>query len=79
MTLKELRKGKGIQRKFIAEKIGICGKHLNDIEGGRVNLTDKIAKKLSNFYGLKINDIKKMYKEGKSEGKRNSEKAERIA
>ncbi|MBS6502898.1 MAG: helix-turn-helix transcriptional regulator [Clostridium sp.] len=66
MNLRELRKSKGIQRQYASEKIGICGKHLNDIEGGRVNLTDKVAKKFSELYQLDIKNIFEMYKEGRN-------------
>ena len=65
MTLKEFRDNRGFQRKFVVASVGISGKHLNDIEAGRVNLTDKYAIKLSKFYCVDINNIKKMYKEGK--------------
>ncbi|WP_291568631.1 helix-turn-helix transcriptional regulator [Clostridium sp. UBA2485] len=66
-SLRKLRYDKGLQRKFVAEKIGICGKHLNDIEVGKVNLTDNIASKLSNLYNVKLEEIRSMYEEGKNE------------
>ncbi|QXE20426.1 helix-turn-helix domain-containing protein [Clostridium sp. 001] len=67
MDLKELRSDRGFQRKFVATKIGISGKHLNDIEAGRVNLTTSVATKFSNFYGIDVTAIKEMYEEGKNE------------
>jgi len=67
MTLKEFRANKGLQRKFVVTKVGISGKHLNDIEAGRVNLTDKFAVKLSKFYKVDISTIQTMYKEGRNE------------
>lgn len=67
MDLRQLRNSRGLQRKFVVSKINISGKHLNDIEAGRVNLTDKVAAKLSNFYGVNVKEIKKMYKEGKDD------------
>lgn len=67
MGLRELRYKFGYQRKFIAEKVGITGKHLNDIEIARVNLTDDVAKKLSEVYGTDVDMIKKIYEEGKNE------------
>lgn len=78
MNLKELRTSKGIQRKFIASQIGICGKHLNDIEAGRVNLTEKVANRLALFYGLDISDIRRMYEEGKNGEQRGFKKAKRT-
>ncbi|MCX7884249.1 MAG: helix-turn-helix transcriptional regulator [Caloramator sp.] len=66
MNLRELRYSKGLQRKFVAEHINISGKHLNDIEKGKVNLTDKMCKKLSKFYGIGEDEIKLMYLEGKN-------------
>lgn len=67
MNLKKFRDNEGFQRKYVVSKIGISGKHLNDIEAGRVNLTDKYATRLSEFYGVDINVIKNMYEEGKDE------------
>lgn len=68
MNLRELRNKRGLKRKYVAETVGICGKHLNDIEGGRVNLTQKVAEKLSKLYQLDIEIILGMYKEGQSDG-----------
>ena len=66
-TLRNFRDNtKGLQRQFVAEQIGICGKHLNDIEAGRVNLTDNIAKKLSVLYEVNIELIRDMYAESKN-------------
>ncbi len=67
MNLRQFRNSKGLQRKFVVEHIDISGKHLNDIEAGRVNLTDKIALKLANFYKINIKKIKEMYEEGKND------------
>lgn len=67
MNLRVYRNAKGLQRKFVAEKIGICGKHLNDIEIGKVNLTDNVAKKLADVYSEDVKKIKNMYLEGKNE------------
>lgn len=74
MNLREYRKAQGLQRKFVAIKVGICGKHLNDIEAGRVNLTDKVALKLSEVYGVDLSKIKHMYREGKNEEHRDYKK-----
>nr|WP_025775187.1 helix-turn-helix transcriptional regulator [Clostridium botulinum] len=67
MNLRQFRNSKGLQRKFVVSRIDISGKHLNDIEAGRVNLTDKMASKLAIFYKLDIKKIKEMYEEGKNE------------
>ncbi|HDK7218088.1 TPA: helix-turn-helix transcriptional regulator [Clostridium botulinum] len=67
MNLRQYRNSRGLQRKFVVSNIQISGKHLNDIEGGRVNLTDKIALKLSNFYCISVKKIREMYEEGKNE------------
>lgn len=67
MGLRELRNKKGLQRKFVAARIGICGKHLNDIEAGKVNLTEEIAKKLADVYTEDVGIIKSMYMEGRNE------------
>ncbi len=66
MNLRELRNKRGLRRNFVADTVGICGKHLNDIEGGRVNLTQKVAQKLSSLYHLEVEKIFEMYKEGQS-------------
>lgn len=79
MNLRQLRGSRGYQRKFVIDHIKISGKHLNDVEAGRVNLTDKVANKLANFYGLDVDIIKRMYKEGKNEEQRDSKKAKKIS
>jgi transcriptional regulator with XRE-family HTH domain len=79
MDLREFRKAQGLQRKFVAIKVGICGKHLNDIEAGRVNLTDKVAFKLSEVYGADLSEIKHMYQEGKNGKHRDYKKTARAS
>lgn len=74
MNLREFRYSKGLQRQYVSSQIDISGKHLNDIEIGKVNLTDKIASKLSTLYNVEISTIKSMYEEGKNEKKRNTKK-----
>lgn len=64
-NLRKYRDKCGFQRRFISESIGITGKHLNDVEAGRVNLTNNVAGKLADVYGLNVDIIKKMYKAGK--------------
>lgn len=66
MNLRKYRYEHGFTRKFISSKVEISGKHLNDIEAGKVNLTESIAKKLSEAYGVDLDDIKQMYREGES-------------
>lgn len=63
--LRKYRYLRGFQRKFVADKCGITGDHLNDVEGARVNLTESVATKLSKVYGIEICEIKKLYKESK--------------
>lgn len=67
MNLRDLRNERGLKRKYVAEMVGICGKHLNDIEAAKVNLTPKVAEKLSNIYQLDSKEIFEMYLEGKNE------------
>ncbi|SCJ50469.1 helix-turn-helix transcriptional regulator [uncultured Clostridium sp.] len=66
MNLRNLRNERGLRRSFVANMVGICGKHLNDIERGRVNLTQKVAEKLADVYQLDIEEIFKLYKEGQN-------------
>lgn len=66
-SLRKFRYDRGLQRKFVAKKINVCGKHLNDIEAGRVTLTDKVAEKISKLYNISIEDVISMYEEGKNE------------
>lgn len=66
MNLRNLRNERGLRRSFVANMVGICGKHLNDIERGRVNLTHKVAEKLADVYQLDIEEIFKLYKEGQN-------------
>ncbi|KZL88663.1 helix-turn-helix transcriptional regulator [Clostridium magnum] len=72
MNLREFRYIKGLQRQFVASKVGICGKHLNDIESGRVNLTVKVKQKLSDLYKTDEKDIESMYKEVRNEKERDT-------
>lgn len=67
MNLRDLRNKRGFRRNYVAEIVGICGKHLNDIEAGKVNLTPKVAEKLSDIYQLDSKEIFEMYLEGKNE------------
>jgi len=66
LNLRNFRNKRGLRRNFVADAAGICGKHLNDIEGGRVNLTQKIAEKLAELYQLDVEEVFEMYKEGRS-------------
>lgn len=76
MNLADLRKNRGLQRKFVVEKIGISSRHLNSVEAGDRNLTDGVATKLSRFYKLPKKTIFEMYREGKNYEKfRDSKKA----
>lgn len=61
--LRELRNSKGLQRKFVAESIGVSARHLNDIEIANVNLTDNIATKLAAVYGVDEEYLKELYDE----------------
>lgn len=65
MNLREFRENKGLQRKFVMKQVGISGTHLNDIEAGRVPLTDNFTCKLSKFYGIGKKKLISMYEEGK--------------
>ena len=65
--LRKYRYSKGYQRKFVAKACEITGDHLNDIEGGRVNLTNTVAIKLARVYGVDVDTIKGIYKESKNE------------
>lgn len=65
MDLRQFRNNRGLQRKFVASKIKISGKHLNDIEAGRVNLTDKVALRFSHLYSVNIQKLSKCIRRGK--------------
>lgn len=78
-NLRELRYDRGLQRQFVAKKVGICGKHLNDIEASKVSLTDNVAKRLSNLYELDVKEIRNMYEEGKNETIRGHKEAGPVA
>lgn len=66
-NLRAFRYDKGLQRKYVAEKIGISGRHLNDIEVGKVNLTDNVAIKMAEVYGVSLEIIKYLYQGEKNE------------
>ncbi|MGL5150925.1 MAG: helix-turn-helix domain-containing protein [Clostridium sp.] len=71
MNLREYRNNQGFQRKFVVDKTGISSKHLNDVEAGKVNLTDNIATRLSKFYKLDKIKIVEMWVESKNGQKQN--------
>jgi transcriptional regulator with XRE-family HTH domain len=59
MTLRELRKQKGLSPGFVASKLNITYRHFYRIETSGNFLTRKRAKILANLYGVKIADILK--------------------
>lgn len=57
MGLRHIRNEKGYTRKFVSEKLGISGDHLNAIERCHARITIDKAYILSNLYDI---DVKKI-------------------
>lgn len=57
MTLKEMRKAKGISPSHVAKQLGISYRQYNRIEHGEGYLTKERVKILSKLYGVKMSQI----------------------
>lgn len=42
----------------LAEKIGVTRQHLNQVDCGKCNLTDKVAVKLSEVFDVTVDDLR---------------------
>lgn len=62
--LRQLRVERGLQRKYVANKLDLTPDHLNKIERGACNLTLENAQKMSKLYGISINEVIKSYEGG---------------
>lgn len=64
MTLKDIRKNKGILAQKIAEYLGISYRQFHRIESGNAKLDDTKAESLSQIYKVDVVEIKEAWKEG---------------
>lgn len=56
-SLRTLRESKGIQRKFVADKLGISPDHLSNYERGCTQLKLLQIKNLSDIYGITFSEM----------------------
>lgn len=56
-NLKQLRKTRGIQQKFVAEYIGISPNYYCQIENGRRTLPTKYLPKIREFFRVSLDEI----------------------
>jgi transcriptional regulator with XRE-family HTH domain len=56
-SLRSLRESKGIQRKFVAEKLKISPDHLSNIERGCTQLKLLQIKSLASVYGIDFSEM----------------------
>lgn len=67
MTLKDIRKNKGILAQKIAEYLGISYRQFHRIESGNAKLDDTKAENLSQIYKVDVTEIRQAWKEGNEE------------
>ena len=59
MTIKELRKEKGLTQGKFAESLGVSQKAISAIECGRLAVSEKLAEKIRKVYGAEIETAEK--------------------
>ena len=59
MTIKELRKEKGLTQGKFAESLGVSQKAISAIECGRLAVSEKLAEKIRKLYGAEIETAEK--------------------
>ncbi len=59
MTIKELRKDKGLTQGKLAESLGVSAVTISAIEGGRLAVSAKLAGKIREVYGVEVEDAAK--------------------
>ena len=56
-NIKELRKNKKLRQEDLAEKLGVTRQTIIAIENNKYDPTLELAMKISEFFGLSVNDI----------------------
>ena len=56
-NIKELRKNKKLRQEDLAEKLGVTRQTIIAIENNKYDPTLELAMKISEFFGLNVNDI----------------------
>ena len=59
MTIKELRKNKGLTQRKLAESLGVSPVTISAIEGGRLAVSAKLAGKIREVYGVELETAEK--------------------
>ena len=56
-NIKELRKNKKLRQEDLAEKLGVTRQTIIAIENNKYDPTLELAMKISEFFGVSVNDI----------------------
>ena len=56
-NIKELRKNRKLRQEDLAEKLGVTRQTIIAIENDKYDPTLKLAMKISEFFGISVNDI----------------------
>ena len=56
-NIKELRKNRKLRQEDLAEKLGVTRQTIIAIENNKYDPTLELAMKISEFFGLSVNDI----------------------
>lgn len=59
MTIKELRKNKGLTQGKLAESLGVSAVTISAIEGGRMAVSARLAGKIREVYGVEVEAAEK--------------------
>lgn len=57
MTIKEMRKKKGLLQGYVAEQLGISQRHYQKMENEGQKIKDKYKKKMAKLFGCKLSQI----------------------
>lgn len=72
MTLKDLRKEKGILARKIAEHLGISYRQYHRIENGKAKLDKLKIEKLSQIHEINVTQIEEAWEEGSKKYAKNN-------
>ena len=78
MTIRELRKGKGLTQARLGELLGVSSKTIAAYENGRANPSDSVAARIWELYGVDIETEKKPAAPEKKQAKKTVKKKPEI-
>lgn len=68
MDIKTLRKERGFPQKLVAQNIGVKQATYCNIENGRKNPSILVAKRLADFFGISMDDLFSLLRDGGEKG-----------